>query len=163
MFDYQAVLLEAIERFIQIYESGNVRLHTEADLQAHFFHHCLQILQEHQAELPYRLHCRDSIAAVREKIDMILGDNEVIVEFKLEPDYPELSPSQKPRVFPEDIRRDFDRMQRYCDQGVPHGYTILLDEDGCHLRAFPNVSWRKISIGMREAYLLVRHFQPGAE
>lgn len=157
--DYHAVFLDAIERFVVAYEAGELRLLTRADLQTHLTHYCLRILEEYQAERPYKLHCHAPIFTVRERVDIALGDNEVIAELKLEPDYPGLSPEQKPRVFSDDIERDFKRMQDYCEKGVPHCYSIVLDEDSCHLRSFPNVPWRKLNNGGRDAYLLVRHFQ----
>ncbi len=162
MEDYHALFLDAVQRFIQTYQSGGLRLLTEADMKAYLFHYCLQALEATQVSMPYLVYCDVPIFSPRERADLLLGDNEVVVELKLEPDYPGLHPTQKPRVFSDDIERDFERVRSYCQRGIPHGYVLVLDEDGCHLRAFPNAAWQRINDGQRDVYLLVRHFQAGA-
>ena len=159
--DYNAVLLEAIDRLVKAYEAGNLRLYTEADLQSYLFHYCLKVLDEHQAVRPYPIHCNYSLLSPREKVDLTLGERDVAVVIRLEPDYPELSPSRKPAIFSEDILHDEERMRRHNEEGIAHCYLIVLDEDGCHLRALPKSPWKRLDNSGRDAYLLVKHCRAG--
>ena len=159
--DNHATFLDAVNRFIENYQAGRLDLRTAADMQSYLFFYCVSILSEQDVVSPFALHCDAAPFDPRERVDMLLGENEVAVMIMLEPDYPGLAVEQKPRVFSDDIERSFERMRDLCARGVPHGYVIILDEDGTHLRGFPNAAWQKLNTGQREVYLLTRHFQAG--
>jgi hypothetical protein len=157
--DYRAIFADAVEAFVHDYESGNVKLLTRRDLQAHLFHYCLKVLSAHQADQAPSVHCGIELSSPRDRVDLMLGNQEVVALVRLEPDYPGLSPAQKPFVFSDDIKRDFAHLRALCQGGVPYGFAVVLDEDGRHLQALPTVPWRKLTNGEREAYLLVQRFQ----
>jgi hypothetical protein len=157
---YHQVFREAVEAWAADYERGVYHLYTEADFQSHLFFHLLTLIAQRGFEQPYQIHVNYSVHSVREKIDLALGENEVLVELKLEPDYPELARSRRPVVFTEDIARDIDRMRRYAQQGYPHCYVLALDEAGIHHRALGDYEWQVLRRGEGEAYLLVHAFNP---
>ena len=134
---YHRVFQEAVEAWAADYERGAHRLYTEADFQSHLFYHLLRLMIEQGFEQPYQIHVNYSVQSAREKIDLALGQNEVLAELKLEPDYPELPASRRPVVFTEDIVKDLDRMRRYAQQGYPYCYVLALDEAGFHRRRLP--------------------------
>jgi hypothetical protein len=156
--DYRAIFTDAVEAFARDYEKGNLSLRTRWDLQALLFHYCLKVLSQHQTEQAPALHCGVELSSPRDKVDLMLGSKEVVALVRLEPDYPGLSPTQKPFVFSDDIQRDFEQLRSLCQNGIPNGFAVVLDEDGRHLQALPTVPWRKLTNGEREAYLLVRRF-----
>ena len=158
--DYRAIFTDAVEAFVHDYEEGNLKLRTRWDLQAYLFHYCLKVLSKHQSGQAPSLHSGVELSSPRDRVDLMLGSKEVVALVRLEPDYPGMSPTQKPFVFSDDIQRDFSHLRSLCQKGIPHGFSVVLDEDGRHLQALPTVPWRKLTNGKREAYLLVRHFQP---
>jgi hypothetical protein len=157
--DYRAIFVDAVEAFVDDYENGNLKLLTRWDLQAHLFHYCLKVLSTHQIGQAPLLHCGVELSSPRDKVDLMLGSQEVVALVRLEPDYPGLSPSQKPFVFSDDIQRDFAHLRELCQGGIPHGFAIVLDEDGRHLQALPTAPWRRLTNDGREAFLLVQRFQ----
>jgi hypothetical protein len=157
--DYRAIFADAVEAFVGDYEAGNVKLLTRWDLQAYLFHYCLKVLSAHQTGQAPSVHCGVELSSPRDKVDLMLGSQEVVALVRLEPDYPGLSPSQKPFVFSDDIQRDFAHLRALCQGGIPFGFAVVLDEDGRHLQALPTAPWRKLSNGGREVYLLVQRFQ----
>ncbi len=87
---------------------------------------------------------------------MVLGKNEVAVEFKLEPDYPNMAKSLKPVVLREEVYKDISRISEYRDKGFKQAYFVLLDEDGQHKRNLKvDATWRSLHYGNGESYLLV--------
>lgn len=159
---YHRVFREAVEAWAADYERGAHHLYTEADFQSYLFYHLLRLMIEQGFEPPYPIHLNYSVQSAREKIDLALGQNEVLAELKLEPDYPELPPSRRPVVFTEYIVKDLDRMRRYAQQGYPHCYVLALDEAGIHRQVLDDFEWRVLRRGEREAYLLMHAFQPGS-
>jgi hypothetical protein len=159
---YHQVFREAVEAWAADYECGAHRLYTEADFQSHLFYHLMRLMVAQGFAQPYQIHVNYSIHSVREKIDLVLGENEVLAELKFEPDYLELAPSRRPVVFTEDIAKDIDRMRRYAQQGYPHCYVLALDEAGIHYRAFADYKWRVLRQGEREVYLLMHAFNSDA-
>ena len=123
------------------------------------FHYCLKVLAKHQTDQAPAIHCGVELSSPRDRVDLSLGSKEVVVLVRLEPDYPDLPPSQKPLVFSDDIQRDFSQLRTLCQEGIPYGFVVVLDEDGRHLQALPTVPWRKLTNSGREAYLLVRRFE----
>jgi hypothetical protein len=161
--DYRAIFADAVEAFVGDYEAGNLKLLTRWDLQAHLFHYCLKVLAKHQTGQAPPVHCGVELSPPRDKVDLLLGSNEVVALVRLEPDYPGLPLTQKPFVFSDEIQRDFDHLRTLCQGGIPHGFAVVLDEDGRHLQALPTVPWRKLTNGEREAYLLVQRFQASSQ
>lgn len=87
------------------------------------------------------------------KTDLVLGDDEVAIEFKLEPDYPGVS---KPVVFREEVGKDIARLDEYIWRGVKHAHFVMIDEDGFHKKN-PRIhkEWGEINIEGKESYYLL--------
>jgi len=104
---------------------------------------------------PLKLHVDKptSISVIKNIIvDLTLGDDEVLVEVKLEPDYLGQAKSQKPvtnqttKVINNEVARlvglddtissvkeieyDFLKAMAYRQKGVLHSYVLCVDEDG---------------------------------
>ena len=135
--NYHHLFLDGVRAWLSAYEGGTQMLYTEADLQSHLFFHLVALMRDRNFDQPYEIHVNHSVRSAQEKIDMVLGDGEVLIELKFEPDYPELPNSKKPVVFKKDIEKeDFERMGRYAQLGYRYCYALVLDEDGIHHRAF---------------------------
>lgn len=158
MTDYHAVFLDALDAFVRAYEAGRVRLYNRADMVAAFYHHCLNAFEQHDVPPPYPIRCNVDLFGTRERASLLIGNNAIAVELRLEPNYDDLPADLKPFVFTEDIQRDFDRLRRFTERGIKHGYSLLLDEDGWHLQSLPYISWRQLG---ESAHLLIRHFEKG--
>lgn len=156
--DYHDLFLDSFSGWLAAYKSQDHVLHTEADFQSHLFAQILFRMLGNDFPKPYRIHTNYSVLTPREKIDLVLGDNEVLVELKFEPDYIGMPKTRKPVVLNEDIVRDFQRMERYASNGFPFCYAIILDEDGLHRRTWYDLDWHKQLQGRRNVHLLVRRF-----
>lgn len=157
--DYHRLFQDAVNSMAQAYENGVIKLHTEADLQSYLFFHIVTLMGERIFQQPYKIHANYGLkSTAREKIDLVLGDNDVLVELKYEPDNRELPQSKRPVVLKADIERDFERMERHAQQSWPHCFVLLFDEDGQHLRRYNDLNWRKLRQGRKEAFLLLRAY-----
>lgn len=156
---YNSILLAAIESFVQAYEAGQMTLITQSDMKGYIFCHCLQAMAGSISTASI-IHLDKRLPGLADEVSLVLGAEEVVAEIRLEPDYAGLSPEDKPTLFSEDIEADFQRLRAFAEQGIPHTYAIILDEDGCHVRRFPSVPWRRIGGSQRSAHLLVRHYGP---
>ena len=165
--DYNQLFTDAVEIFLFDYTSNKVRLYSERDLQSHLFYHIRKLMQEQGFPTPFQVYAEKRVFG-REKVDLVLGDNEVLVELKLEPDYPGVS---KPVVFTTlrdaggrgsgSIEYDIDKIQRYCDQGRS-SHLLVIDEDGLHKRKLKR-EWRAIKHRGKDRYLLHIQLYPEME
>lgn len=57
---------------------------------------CLKLMKQENLTRPYKIHAKKDMFKKRQKVDLVLGENEVLIEIKLELDY---SGVNKPVVF----------------------------------------------------------------
>lgn len=99
---------------------------------------------------PLKLYAEKTVFGKRSKVDLVLGDNEILVELKLEPDYPGVS---KPVVFSTkreaqgagSVETDLEKIAEYARKGKC-AYFLMIDEDGCHVRRIATEKWKAIPI-----------------
>ena len=135
---YNQVFLEALENVTEEYRKGRIRFYSEMDLQSHLFCECLKIMEREEFKTPFKVYSERGVFAKRKKVDLVLGDDDVLVLFKLEPDYPSVS---KPVVFSTireaggsgSVELDLEKIGEYATQGK-HAHFVMLDEDGMHAK-----------------------------
>ncbi len=122
LLDYDKVFNEALNRVLRDYSDNKIRLYSERDLQSHLFYECRRLMEEQGFSFPLKLYAEKSVFDRRSKVDLVLGDNEVLVELKLEPDYPRVS---KPVVWstkreaggPGSVEDDLEKIEKYASKG----------------------------------------------
>ncbi len=165
--DYQELFCEALENVLKDYEDGKIQFLSEADLKSHLFFECRRLMEEHGFPHPLKLHVEKSVFHKHRKVDLVLGDDEVLVELKLEPDYPGVS---KPVVFSTkkeagkaggSVEEDLEKIRKYAQEGK-HAHFVMIDEDGRHTRRICYGKWRTLYIKNKGkvSYLLHIHEQP---
>jgi hypothetical protein len=95
-------------------------------------------MREGEFAIPFKAYADNGVFGTRKKTDMVLVDDEVLIELKLEPDYPGVS---KPVVFStireaggrgySSVEEDLQRIKEYARKGK-HAHFVMLDEDGRH-------------------------------
>ena len=150
MSTYNAVLFAAIENVKKEYCQGNVQIRTEADLQCLLFSECLKLMSQKGFEKPFKLHAEKDVFKRGQKIDLVLGDDEVLVEIKVEPNHPGVN---KPVVFSAiqeacgsggSVEEDLKKIKNYAEKGK-HAHFIILDEDGRHAKKFLEIGIHSMS------------------
>jgi hypothetical protein len=94
-------------------------------------------------------------------VDLVLGNDEVLVELKLEPDYPGVS---KPVVFSTkkeaagsgSIESDLEKIDEYSRKGKS-AHFLMIDEDGRHLRRIAGGQWKTIYLELNGSKKLVHY------
>ena len=120
--NYDQVFSEALQQVLDAYKQGEIQLLAESDLQAHLFCKCVSLMKQNGFPQPLQVHVERGVFEKRKKIDLVIGDNEVLVELKFEPD---VSVGGEGRVFTtindagglgygsvEEICRKWKNMQR---------------------------------------------------
>jgi len=156
---YNQIFLDALENVQSRYMEEKIRFFSESDLQSHLFSECLRLLEKENFETPFKIYVEKGVFNKRQKIDLVLSADEVLVELKLEPDYPGVS---KPVVFSTirdaggpgsgSIERDLEKIEEYSKNGK-HAHFIILDEDGRHSRKVAG-AWKKVVVRQEERYWL---------
>lgn len=85
--DYNAIFLEAWKNVLQGYRNAEIRFLSERDLQCHLFSESLRLIRAQNFPTPYKIDAERSILS-KHKTDLVLEEDDVAVEIKLEPDYP---------------------------------------------------------------------------
>ena len=67
---------------------------------------------------PMKILCERGVFSRHSKIDMVLGDDDVLVEFKLEPDYPRVSKYVVFSTIKEDAHTAKDTILTYKAQSI---------------------------------------------
>ena len=106
-------------------------------------------MEERGFPFPLKLYAEKSVFSRRKKVDLVLGDNEIFVELKLEPDYPRVS---KPVVFstrreaggPGSVEDDLEKIEKYASKGK-FAHFVMIDEDERHINRIALGKWKKIS------------------
>lgn len=148
--DYDKLFDDALNHVLKGYSENKIRFYSERDLLGHLFYECRRLLQERGFPYPLRLYTEKSVFTRRSKIDLVLGDNEILVELKLEPDYPGVS---KPVVFstkreaggPGSVEGDLEKIEEYARKGKC-AHFVMIDEDGRHVSRVATEKWKTISI-----------------
>lgn len=150
--DYNEVFLHAWRKFLDKYEQEKIQPLTESDIHGHLFSLCLEQLKSEGFETPYKVHMNWRVFSARKKSDIVLGDKEIVVEVKFEPDYPGVS---KPVTFRELVEEDLERISNYKKRGIPHTHFVMIDEDGFHMRN-PRIphKWQTMTVRGKQAYVL---------
>jgi len=161
MVDYQKLFLDAMTNVLADYQKSKIRIFSEADLQSHLFFECRKLMEERNFPYPLKLFSEKDVFDRRSKVDLVLGYNEVLVELKVEPDYPGVN---KPVVFSTkteaagsgSVEGDLEKVEKYAKKGK-HAHFLMIDEDGRHTTKVPG-EWKTIQ-GKR-SYYLHKYVQP---
>jgi len=162
---YNELFLKAWENVLKEYEGGKIKFLSESDLRAHLFSECLKLMSSEGAETPYKIHAEKSILSPHKKTDLVLGDDEVAIEIKLEPDYPSMPRSKKPVTFvrksegSRSVEDDIEKLSECKRLGVKHAYFVMIDEDESHkskiIKHLQIENWKTLKINGRESYYLI--------
>jgi hypothetical protein len=160
--DYNKVFLTAVERTLADYEQNKIVLRSEHDLQSHLFYWCRRIMEAENFPVPLEVFVEKSVFLKHKKVDLVLGQDIVLVELKLEPDYPGVS---KPVVFSTkaeaagsgSVESDLEKIQEYSTKGK-HAHFLMIDEDGRHQRKIAG-NWNRFK-SSRTAYYLHTYSPP---
>ena len=165
MANYNAIFIRAVKSVIKEYGAGKIQFLTEADLQSHLFSKCVELMKKEGFAPPFLIHVEKDVFERRRKIDMVLGANDVLVEMKLEPDYPRVN---KPVVFSTtkeaggkgygSVEEDLLKIEDYAKKGK-HAHFIMIDEDGRHAQKISG-NWKKVNVGGKIRYLLHVYLSP---
>lgn len=162
---YNELFLKAWANFLKEYEGGRIRFLSEGDLQSHLFSECLKLMSIQGFETPFKIHAEKSISGSRRKTDLVLGDDEVAIEIKLEPDYPGMPGTKKPVTFvrktegSNSVEHDIERISEYKRLGVKHAHFVMIDEDESHKNKIAKHlqigNWKILKVNGRKSYCLV--------
>jgi len=143
--DYDKLFDGALNNVLETYSEGKIRFYSERDLQGHLFFECRRLMEEEGFSTPLKLYAEKSVFNKHVKVDLVLGDNEILVELKLEPDYPGVS---KPVVFTRgtgSIESDLKKIQEYSNEGKC-AHFVMIDEDGQHARLISTGEWKPLYV-----------------
>jgi len=156
-FDYQQLFLYAMNNVLNDYENGKIRIFSESDLQSNLFYECRKQMEEHSFPYPLKLYTERGVFSRQSKVDLVLGDDEVLVELKVESDYLGVS---KPVVFSTKaeaagsgiVEGDLEKIGEYSKKGK-HAHFLMIDEDGRHVRKV-HEKWKTLKVtGKTSCYL----------
>lgn len=143
--DYDKLFDGALNCVLKGYSENKIRFFSESDLQGHLFYECRRQMEERRFPTPFKLYSEKSVFSKHVKVDLVLGDDEILVELKLEPDYLGVS---KPVVFTTgtgSIESDLKKIQEYASEGKC-AHFVMIDEDGQHARRILTVEWKPIYV-----------------
>jgi len=148
--DYDKLFEYAFSNVLRGYSDNKIHFFSERDLQAHLFFECRRLMEEQHFPLPLKLYAEKSVFSKHAKVDLVLGNDEVLVELKLEPDYPGVS---KPVVFSTkreaagsgSIESDLEKINEYSHKGKS-AHFVMIDEDGRHAMRIANEQWKAVYV-----------------
>jgi len=146
--DYDKLFDDALDNVLKTYSKAKIRFYSERDLQGHLFFECRRLMEEREFPIPLKLYAEKSVFSKHGKVDLVLGDDEVLVELKLEPDYPGVS---KPVVFSTNregsgsVESDLEKIAGYAGKGKC-AHFVMIDEDGRHRRKITYKTWKPIYV-----------------
>lgn len=143
--DYDKLFEDALKSVLKAYSEGKIRFYSEKDLQGHLFFECRRLMEEREFPVPLKLFAEKSVFSKHVKVDLVLGDDEILVELKLEPDYPGVS---KPVVFTTgagSVESDLEKIEEYARRGKCTHF-VMIDEDGQHARRILTGEWKPIYV-----------------
>jgi hypothetical protein len=147
--DYDNIFERALQTVLQDYSDGNISFFSERDLQSHLFFECRKLMEKLNLPRPLKLYVEKSVFSKHAKADLVLGDA-VLIELKLEPDYPGVS---KPVVFTTkkeaagsgSIESDLEKIEEYAHKGKC-AHFVMVDEDGRHISRIMQKEWKTIQV-----------------
>ena len=148
--DYDKLFDDALNCVLEKYSENRIRFYSERDLLGHLFYECRRLMEERGFPFPLKLYAEKTVFSKRTKVDLVLGDDEILVEMKLEPDYPGVS---KPVVFSTkreaagsaSVESDLEKIEKYARKGRC-AHFVMIDEDGRHVRRIATEKWKAIPI-----------------
>lgn len=148
--DYNKLFEDAFNHVLKEYSENKIRFYSERDLLGHLFYECRKLMEERGFPFPLKLYAEKSVFSKRTKVDLVLGGNEILVEIKLEPDYPGVS---KPVVFSTkseaagsgSVEGDLEKIEEYARKGKC-AHFVMIDEDGRHVRRIATKKWKAIPL-----------------
>jgi len=166
MEDYQKLFVDAVTKVLMDYQNGRIMILSEADLQSHLFFECRRLMEERHFPYPLKLFAEKGVFRKHRKVDLLLGDDEVLIELKMEPDYPEVS---KPVVFSTkaeaagsgSVEGDIEKVEEYAKKGK-HAHFLIIDEDGRHARKIAG-EWKTLQVRRKRSYWLHKYEPPKKE
>jgi hypothetical protein len=81
--DHDKVFEDALSNVLKDYSDNKIQFLSESDLQAHLFYERRKLMEERDFPRPLKLHFEKSVFSKHAKVDLVLGDDEVLVELKL--------------------------------------------------------------------------------
>jgi hypothetical protein len=134
--------VNALNNVLADYKSGKIQFHSEHDLLCNIFSECKKLMQSQNFPMPLKLYAQKDVSSCygrRSKVDLVLGDDEVLVEFKVEPVYvgvnwPVVFDTKKQGA--SSIEGDIDKAKNYCNKDKC-GHFVMVDEDGRHSKKNP--------------------------
>lgn len=155
--DHDKLFEDALSYVLKDYSNNKIQFISERDLQAHLFYECRKLMEGRDFPRPLKLYVEKSVFSEHAKVDLVLGDDEVLVELKLEPDYPGVS---KPVVFTTkkdgsgSIECDLEKIEEYSRKGKS-AHFLMIDEDGHHVRKLASKNWKPIYLKLNGSKKLV--------
>lgn len=157
---YSSLFIDALKKVLIEYRGARIEICSESDLQAHLFSECLNLMRQRGFSTPFKVYAEKSVFYKRRKIDLVLGDNEVLIELKFEP---RSSFGGQGRVFTTikqaggigygSVEEDLEKIGEYARRGA-HAHFVMIDETGWHAEALLPDRWKRVSGGAKPSYLL---------
>lgn len=149
-----------------INEGNFICARARADLQSHLFCECIGLMKQRGLSFPFKIHAEKDVFEKRKKIDLVLGDNEVLVELKFEP---ESKVGGEGRVFTTirdaggpgygSVEEDLQKIESYAKKGR-HGHFLMIDETRWHARRIVPDKWKSVKTVNKQVHLLHIHAKP---
>jgi hypothetical protein len=147
--DYDKLFEDALDRVLEDYSENKIRFYSERDLLGHLFYECRRLMEERGFPTPFKLYSEKSVFSKHVKVDLVLGDDEILVELKLEPEYPGVS---KPVVFTTgagSVENDLEKIQEYARKGKC-AHFLMIDEDERHVQKIASEKWAPIYVKLND-------------
>jgi hypothetical protein len=164
--NYDQIFSEALQQVLDAYKQEEIHLLAESDLQAHLFCKCISLMKQNSFPHPLQVHAERGVFEKRKKIDLVIGDNEVLVELKFEPD---VAVGGDGRVFTTindagglgygSVEEDLQKIEKYAKEGK-HAHFVMIDETGWHSNKIVPNKWIQVKKGKRQAFLLHVYAEP---
>lgn len=127
-----------VDKVLSDYSQNKIRFYSETDLLANLFYQCRNLMEAQNFTKPLKLYAERAVFRKHTKVDLVLGNDEVLVELKLEPDYQGVS---KPVVFSTkqeaagsgSVESDLEKIKSYASKGKSTHF-VMIDEDGRQIR-----------------------------
>jgi hypothetical protein len=157
--DNDKLFEDALSNVLKDYSDNKIQFFSERDLQAHLFYECRKLMEERDFPRPLKLYAEKSVFSKYVKVDLVLGDDEVLVELKLEPDYPGVSKSvvfSTKKDGSGSMESDLEKIEEYSRKGKS-AHFLMIDEDGRHVRKLASEHWKPIYVKLNGPRKLVHY------
>ena len=159
--DYNQLFIDALRNVLDEYKNGKILFLTEADLKSHLFGECVELMKKADLkQVPLPVHAEIGVFKKRKKVDLVLGNNDVVIELKLEPDIPEAGQGRVFSTIKEaggigygSIEEELQKLTKYAQKGK-YAHFVMIDETGWHKKRIVQHLWQKIATKDKETHLL---------